>query len=42
SRASSGCVRMVMPHINDLFDKVEIGVTAHLYPAEEGNVATTM
>ena len=41
SRASSGCVRMVMPHINDLFDKVETGVTAYLYPAEEGNVATT-
>jgi hypothetical protein len=32
---------MVMPHINDLFDKVETGVTAYLYPAEEGNVATT-
>ena len=40
SRASSGCVRMVMPHINDLFDQVETGVTAHLYPAEEGSVAT--
>lgn len=38
SRASSGCVRMVMPHINDLFDQVDTGVTAHLYPAEEGNV----
>jgi hypothetical protein len=33
---------MVMPHINDLFDQVEAGVTAHLYPAEEGNVATTL
>ncbi|QPM92040.1 L,D-transpeptidase [Pseudooceanicola algae] len=33
SRASSGCVRMVMPHINDLYEQVEIGVTAHLYPA---------
>ncbi len=41
SRASSGSVRMVMPHINDLFDQVETGATAHLYPAEEGNVATT-
>lgn len=41
SRASSGCVRMVMPHINDLFDQVETGVTAHLYPAEEGNITTT-
>ncbi len=34
SRASSGCVRMVMPHINGLFDRVETGVTAFLYPAE--------
>ena len=33
SRASSGCVRMVMPHINDLYEQVETGVTAHLYPA---------
>lgn len=33
SRASSGCVRMVMAHINDLYDQVETGVTAHLYPA---------
>ncbi len=41
SRASSGCVRMVMPHVNDLFDQVETGVTAHLYPAEEGDVAMT-
>jgi len=41
SRASSGCVRMVMPHIIDLYDQVETGVTAHLYPAEEGNVELT-
>jgi lipoprotein-anchoring transpeptidase ErfK/SrfK len=34
SRASSGCVRMVMPHINDLYERVEIGVTVHLYPAD--------
>ena len=34
SRASSGCVRMVMPHINDLYERVETGVTAVLYPAE--------
>ncbi len=34
SRASSGCVRMVMPHINDLYEQVNTGVTAHLYPAE--------
>lgn len=33
SRASSGCVRMVMPHINDLYEQVETGVTAYLYPA---------
>ncbi len=41
SRASSGCVRMVMPHIIDLYEQVEAGVTAYLYPAEEGNVAIT-
>lgn len=34
TRASSGCVRMVMPHINDLYDRVNTGVTAFLYPAE--------
>lgn len=34
TRASSGCVRMVMPHINVLFDQVDLGVTAYLYPAE--------
>ncbi|MDG4648176.1 L,D-transpeptidase [Roseibacterium sp. SDUM158017] len=33
TRASSGCVRMVMAHINDLYDRVAVGVTAHLYPA---------
>ena len=38
SRASSGCVRMVMPHINDLYPNVEIGSTAVLYPSEEGMV----
>ena len=32
--ASSGCVRMVMAHINDLYDQVELGVTAFLYPPE--------
>ncbi|WP_281825013.1 L,D-transpeptidase [Jannaschia rubra] len=31
TRASSGCVRMVMPHINDLYERVETGVTAFLY-----------
>ena len=39
SRASSGCVRMVMPHIIDLYPNVEIGSTAVLYPAEDGMVA---
>ena len=34
-RASSGCVRMVMAHINALFDEVSVGAMAHLYPAEE-------
>ena len=33
-RASSGCVRMVMPHINDLYAQVNSGVTATLYPPE--------
>ncbi|MFD1881289.1 L,D-transpeptidase [Paracoccus pacificus] len=36
SRASSGCVRMVMAHINQLYPLVKIGATAHLYPAEPG------
>ena len=39
SRASSGCVRMVMAHIIDLYPNVEIGSTAVLYPAEDGMVA---
>lgn len=30
--ASSGCVRMVNAHIMDMYQQVEIGVTAHLYP----------
>ncbi|WP_461307540.1 L,D-transpeptidase [Albidovulum sp.] len=34
-RASSGCVRMIMPHINDLYEEVEIGATAFLYRPEE-------
>lgn len=33
-RASSGCVRMVMAHINGLYDQVQTGVTARLYPAD--------
>lgn len=34
-RASSGCVRMVMAHINELYPNVRIGSTAFLYPAED-------
>ncbi|MCR8547589.1 L,D-transpeptidase [Salipiger sp. P9] len=34
TRASSGCVRMVMAHINTLYDEVETGVTAYLYPTD--------
>ncbi|MEI4260287.1 L,D-transpeptidase [Roseovarius sp. D0-M9] len=34
-RASSGCVRMVMAHIIDLYEHVETGATAYLYPAED-------
>lgn len=38
TRASSGCVRMVMPHINDLYDQVDTGATAVLYPASGAGV----
>ncbi|WP_223428495.1 L,D-transpeptidase [Tateyamaria pelophila] len=34
-RASSGCVRMIMPHIIDLYDNVTPGRTAHLYATED-------
>ncbi|PID95830.1 MAG: hypothetical protein CSA85_00355 [Alphaproteobacteria bacterium] len=34
-RASSGCVRMVMAHINDLYPHVQKGATAILHPAED-------
>ncbi len=34
TRASSGCVRMVMAHINALYDQVDTGVTAYLYPTD--------
>ncbi|MDP2520572.1 L,D-transpeptidase [Shimia thalassica] len=34
-RASSGCVRMIMAHINELYPKVSIGSTAYLYSAAE-------
>ncbi|MEL6681386.1 MAG: L,D-transpeptidase [Pseudomonadota bacterium] len=38
-RASSGCVRMVMAHIIDLYDQVETGSTAFLYATEDGVTA---
>lgn len=34
-RASSGCVRMIMAHIIDLYPNVQPGKLAHLYPPEE-------
>lgn len=34
-RASSGCVRMVMAHINDLYPHVATGATAYLHPPED-------
>lgn len=40
-RASSGCVRMVMAHINVLYEQVEVGASAFLYPAEESLTART-
>jgi lipoprotein-anchoring transpeptidase ErfK/SrfK len=40
-RASSGCVRMIMPHINGLYEEVDTGVTAILYPPEERITATS-
>lgn len=39
SRASSGCVRMVMAHIIGLYDQVETGATAVLYPSEDSITA---
>lgn len=38
TRASSGCVRMVMAHINTLYDHVDTGVTAYLYPTDGGSL----
>jgi lipoprotein-anchoring transpeptidase ErfK/SrfK len=38
-RASSGCVRMVMAHINELYPNVKIGSTAFLYSAEDSVTA---
>jgi lipoprotein-anchoring transpeptidase ErfK/SrfK len=34
SRASSGCVRMVMAHIIDLYDDVRLHSKVYLYPAD--------
>lgn len=34
-RASSGCVRMIMAHINGLYENVNTGVTARLYAPED-------
>jgi lipoprotein-anchoring transpeptidase ErfK/SrfK len=34
-RASSGCVRMVMAHINALYPQVDTGSTAYLHPPED-------
>lgn len=39
-RASSGCVRMVMAHINDLYPNVYKGATAHLHPPERITAAS--
>ena len=39
SRASSGCVRMVMAHINGLYPTVAIGSTAYLYSTEDSVTA---
>ena len=40
-RASSGCVRMVMAHINELYPKVALGSTAFLYSAEDSVTASS-
>ncbi|WP_037314069.1 L,D-transpeptidase [Ruegeria halocynthiae] len=40
-RASSGCVRMIMAHINDLYPTVKVGATAYLYPADNSPTART-
>jgi len=40
-RASSGCVRMIMPHINDLFEQVKTGSTARLYAPEKLTTASS-
>jgi len=40
SRASSGCVRMVMAHINALYPNVEMGSTVYLYSASDSVLST--
>lgn len=40
-RASSGCVRMVMAHINGLYENVATGSTAFLHPAEDSVTAAS-
>ncbi len=40
-RASSGCVRMIMAHINDLYGNVTTGSRAHLYDADRLVTATS-
>lgn len=40
-RASSGCVRMVMAHIIDLYPNIEIGSTVYLYSAEGSVTASS-
>jgi lipoprotein-anchoring transpeptidase ErfK/SrfK len=40
-RASSGCVRMVMAHINGLYENVATGSTAILHPAEDSVTAAS-
>ena len=39
SRASSGCVRMVMAHINTLYPNVKMESTVYLYSAEDSVVS---
>ena len=38
TRASSGCVRMVMAHVNALYDQVDLGVTVYMYPSDGSNL----
>ena len=40
-RASSGCVRMVMAHINTLYPNVEMGSTVYLYSATDSVISTS-